>query len=118
MNRIWMGLLLFGAGALSAQERTYKIQPPDEKFIPPDLEHATMIACGVGGEVGGDVKVFVQVNYMPIVRGGRPYSPIIAIRKDATTGLKDCVDWIQGLKVPLEQAQRRLEAEKLRARQQ
>lgn len=116
-REIWLGAGLLGAGLLCAQERPYRIQPPEEHFVPPDLEHSTMVACGVGGEVGGEVKVFVQVNYM-VIRGGRPYQPIIAIRKDASTGLEDCVNWIRGLKVPLIEAQKRLDEEKRLARQQ
>jgi hypothetical protein len=76
----------------------------EERFIPPDLGVATMIACGVGGQADGTVKVFVQVSYGE--RRG-DYRPMIALRKDALTGLRDCNKWNDSLAEALAEVSRR-----------
>lgn len=81
--------------------------PEVEKFTPPDLEDASMIACGVGGLADGTAKVFVRVDY---AHGrSQPFVPMIGLRESAQEGLQDCVRWIHDLRKPLEEAQARKE---------
>lgn len=91
-------------------------RPGEEKFIPPDLEDASMIACGVGGlkVLGEDTpytaKTFVQVEY---AHGrSKPYIVTISIRGNAESSGEDCVKWWHDIKPALEAAQARREASK------
>jgi len=91
-----LSMLIGVAIGYSLRDTRVAYAEAEEKFTPPDLTNATMVACGVGGDKrppASTVRVFVQVDY----RGGGHYVPTIAVRDSVANGLKDCVWWDSNL---------------------
>jgi hypothetical protein len=78
----------------------------EEKFIPPNLEHAGVMACIISGNEGGDADTEVLVRYTD---GTKDFRPLIARHDNAFDASEECIRWFKDIKGELKNAAKRRE---------
>jgi len=73
-----------------------------DDFLPPDLGHASMVACFIGGNSDGTTDVVLQVEYDHQRRAS--WHLLLARRPGTLEAIDDCIQWYKDIKKPLKEA--------------